>query len=114
MLIVLLVYNNRRNNRKKAYVIQNYQQTNIKVDKKRFGGKVMNLSEYIKELQKLEAEHGDKTVVYSHDDEGNCYQKVAWTGTVAYCEDEKEHFLERIDDDELDEYEKYDTVIIIN
>ena len=36
----------------------------------------MKLSNYIKYLQEALEKHGDLTVVYASDDEGNNYQKV--------------------------------------
>lgn len=58
----------------------------------------MVLSEYIKELQEALEKHGDLTVVYSTDDEGNFHHKVNWVGAPAYFESLDSYFLERTDD----------------
>jgi hypothetical protein len=54
----------------------------------------MKLSEIIKELQEFYKENGDMECYYSHDDEGNGYQKVNYTATLRF-----------LNQDERDEYE---------
>ena len=69
----------------------------------------MKLSNYIKYLQESLEEHGDLTVVYASDDEGNNYQKVEYTPSVAFFENLDAYHLELIavsrwvDDDVTDE-----------
>lgn len=74
----------------------------------------MKLSKYVEGLQKLEKEHGDLEVVYSADDEGNDFHKVSWVGELFYFEDLDSYYLERVDEDELDEYENPVKAICIN
>ena len=51
----------------------------------------MKLSKYLEDLNEL-VKHNpdilDYDVVYSHDDEGNCFQKVNYTGTIGYHDGE--------------------------
>ena len=48
----------------------------------------MTLKEYIGMLQKLEREgHGDKTVVYAADDEGNGFSKVHYAPALGLFKD---------------------------
>ena len=46
----------------------------------------MTLSDFIKDLKKLEKAHGKKTVVYSCDDEGNGYSDVYYAPGVISTE----------------------------
>ena len=62
----------------------------------------MKLSNYIKYLQEALEEHGDLTVVYASDDEGNNYHSVGYTPSVAFFEGLDAHHLERIDEDDDD------------
>lgn len=74
----------------------------------------MNLSEYIKELQHMLEDEGDLVVVYSVDSEGNDFHKVDFTPSVLYFEDLNSYYLERADEEELDEYENPVKAICIN
>lgn len=74
----------------------------------------MNLSDYIKQLQKLEKEYGDLPVIYASDDEGNNYHKVEGTaGSPCQVENIDDYYLERVyfEDDEEDTI-GYNAVII--
>lgn len=75
----------------------------------------MNLSDYIKQLQKLEKEYGDLPVIYASDDEGNNYHKVegSTAGSPCQVEDIDDYYLERVyfEDDEEDTI-GYNAVII--
>jgi len=47
----------------------------------------MTLREYIKALQELEKQHGNKEVWYSSDEEGNNYEPVHYSPTVCRLAD---------------------------
>jgi hypothetical protein len=48
---------------------------------------MITLKEYIKQLKKLEKEHGHKFVVYSIDDEGNDFKYVFYRPSSGYLLD---------------------------
>ena len=74
----------------------------------------MKLSEYIKGLQDLLKTEGDLDVVYSVDEECNGFHKVGYKPTVFYFEDLGQYYLERIDEDELEDYENPSKAICVN
>lgn len=74
----------------------------------------MKLSSYIKGLQAALDSEGDMDIIHSSDDEGNCYQSVNYCGSVMYAEDSSAYFIEVIDVEELEDYETYDKVYLIN
>lgn len=58
---------------------------------------MITLNTYIKHLQGIvrnDPEFGKLPVVYSHDDEGNAYQKIHNQPNVMIVEDINQHYLE--------------------
>lgn len=46
----------------------------------------MKASEHIEALKELIEKYGDLELIYSHDDEGNNFQKVFYSPSVGMCE----------------------------
>lgn len=46
----------------------------------------MKAKEYLRKLKELVELYGNLELVYSHDDEGNCYQKVVYNPSVGIFE----------------------------
>lgn len=73
----------------------------------------MKLSEYIKELQELEAQgYGEFELIYSSDSEGNNYHKVGYSPGLMMVDDLSEYYLDIIHPDDAEEYAP--NVIIVN
>lgn len=74
----------------------------------------MNLREYINALEEFAKENPEAEeleVIYSHDDEGNCFQRVYYTGTLGYYDGEykgefhsKQNIEEDYDEEEIEDY----------
>lgn len=56
----------------------------------------MTLTEYINKLKKFEKEFGHLTVIYAKDDEGNDYQKIEFSPSIAQVHDLKVRNLELV------------------
>ena len=75
----------------------------------------MKVSEMIKNLQEFMADHGDLECWYAVDDEGNGYQKVHYTPSKYYVNDDDDE-VRQIEDILYDEesVEDYEPICIVN
>jgi hypothetical protein len=62
----------------------------------------MKLDDYIKHLQKIQAEHGNMDLVYACDEEGNRFDKVIFGPSVGFFHEGTFIDKEMIDDDIID------------
>lgn len=77
----------------------------------------MKLAEYIEELKEILGEHGDLDLIYSSDDEGNRYDKVNYSPTILYAEEDGNHYSTLCEGDFEDgEYDKgdFEKVVCVN
>ena len=60
----------------------------------------MKLSEYIKELKKLEKEgHGDLDLIYTTDEEGNYFRFVGVMPAIAYANGAEDYWIKDVEFD---------------
>ena len=67
----------------------------------------MKASEYLEHFKKLVERYGDLELVYIHDDEGNCYQKLVYTPSIGIFKGEFYGDME-----EMDEHDKPNCICI--
>lgn len=67
----------------------------------------MLLSKYIEGLQKFLNSEGDMECYYASDDEGNDYIHVSFNGSLRYTYDDKAYRAETIDEEEIEEDDKF-------
>lgn len=73
----------------------------------------MKLTKYIEKLQELLNKHGDLELIYSSDDEGNSYDRIAYLPNIVYFDMNNR---ERICSEDLEEWDEsdYQKVICVN
>lgn len=77
----------------------------------------MKLAEYIEKLKEILEEHGDLDLIYGSDDEGNRFDKVNYSPTVVYAEEDGYHYSIKCEEDFEDgEYDKedFEKVVCVN
>ena len=59
----------------------------------------MKLSEFIKNLQEFEKENGNLDVITSIDDEGNGFNRVAYSPSLGFYNEDEKDFIEQNSED---------------
>ena len=74
----------------------------------------MKLLEYIEKLQAIAQEYGDLELVYSVDDEGNCFNRVDYNPSVGLFRDNDFTGIAMFEDFEIDNVPENINAVCIN